>query len=401
MDPISIAKELIRTKSLSGNERDLAYLIKDLLASSGVDNVFIDKYGNVIGYLKGEMDETLVFEGHMDHVPEGNLEQWNHDPYEAIVAGDKLYGRGSVDMKGAIAAMISSINNIRGKELPDTYYIFVPFEEVSEGALLKLAVEETLGIKPDLVVLGEATKLNIHRGHRGRSVWKIVLKGKSSHASMPDEGINPISALSLFIAELKKKQLPYNEILGRSTLAPTIIECNPKSTPMIPDTCELYIDYRMIIEEDEKSIKKIFVEVLESIKDKDLILDYVVDVNSGIAKMWTGATISYRDFYPSWLNNDTNILANIMKIVKEYKTNVFLSVWRFSTDGVYSAGEAGIPTIGIGPGDERLAHQPNEYVPVKEVVKASKIYSELVMRFRSIIHKDSHINNKNTKNNLP
>lgn len=385
MDPVMVARELVRTKSLSGMEKNIAYLIKDLLSSSGVDNVFIDKYGNVIGYLRGEGGGILVFEGHMDHVPEGDTRYWSYDPYEAVIVDDKLFGRGSVDMKSAIAAMISSISNIRGKDLPDTYYVFVPFEEISEGTLFKLALEDTLKIRPDLVVLGEATKLNVHRGHRGRSVWRIVLKGRSSHAAMPDEAVNPIHALSSFIIELGKKQLPRNEVLGKSTLTPTIIDCNPKSTPLIPDTCEVYIDYRMIIGEKEELIKKNIVDVLEKLRNNKLLIDYIVNINKGVAKMWTGVSITYRDYYPAWLNNDEKTLMSTLRIIRKHNPKASISIWRFSTDGVYSAGQAGINTIGIGPGDEILAHKPNEHVSIKEIIQASKIYSDIVLEFRSIV----------------
>jgi putative selenium metabolism hydrolase len=385
VDVIDVARKLVMTKSVSGMERDIAYLIRDLLGEYGVDDAFIDDYGNVIGVLRGGIDRIIVFEGHMDHVPEGDVSQWKYDPYSAVIVNDKLYGRGSVDMKSAIAAMITSISSVRGKDHPTIYYVFVPFEEISEGTLFRYALEDTLKIKPDLVVLGEATKLNIHRGHRGRSVWRIRLRGRSAHAAMPDKGVNPLIALSRFINELLEKETPTHPILGRSTWSPTIVDCTPKSTPMIPDNCELIIDYRMNIYEDMNSIRGFFENSLKKLLENKMIIGYDVNVNRGEAVLWTGRKITYIDYYPSWLIEDTDFLSKMRDIVSKINPGAGIGIWRFSTDGVYSAGVRKHLTIGIGPGDEALAHQPNEYVSVKEVLLAEKIYSEIATRIGSIL----------------
>ncbi|RLG80850.1 MAG: YgeY family selenium metabolism-linked hydrolase, partial [Thermoprotei archaeon] len=167
-DLIKIVKSLIETPSLSGEEKDIAYLIRDFLNDYGVDKSFIDKYGNVIGIIKGGLNRTIVFEGHMDHVPPGNISNWKYDPYKPEIIENRIYGRGAVDMKGAIGSMIYSIPKVSKKDIPSIYYIFVPYEEISEGVLFKKALEETLNLRPDLVVLGEATNLDLYIGQRGR-----------------------------------------------------------------------------------------------------------------------------------------------------------------------------------------------------------------------------------------
>ncbi len=378
---IKIASKLIRVKSLSGEEKEIAHTIKGLLNDVGVDKTFIDEYGSVIGIIKGGIDKTLVFEGHMDHVPEGNISQWLNDPYEPIIINNKLYGRGSVDMKGAIASMISSITNLRNsKNLPTIYYVFVPFEEISEGTVFKHTIEQTLKIRPDLVVLGEATNLNLHIGQRGRTVLKITLKGRSAHASMPSNAINPLFAMCAFIHKLAKLQFPIHKVLGQSTFSPTIIDCEPKSTPMIPDICRLIIDYRFVVSETKGDILERMKNILEKLNEDKSILGYNVEINKGLAILWTGKTITYEDFYPAWImDKDSSLIKRAYYILKEHVVEPVIGVWRFSTDGVYSAGIAGIPTIGIGPGDENLAHMPNEYVPVKHLLLAEKIYADIAM----------------------
>ncbi len=378
---IKIASKLIHIKSLSGEEKEIAYIIRDHLNEMGVDKSFIDEYGSVIGIIKGGIDKTLVFEGHMDHVPEGDISQWLNDPYEPIIIDNKLYGRGSVDMKGAIASMISSITNLRNyKNLPTIYYVFVPFEEISEGTVFKHTIEQTLKIRPDLVVLGEATNLNLHIGQRGRTVLKITLKGRSAHASMPSNAINPLLGACTFIHKLANLSFPTHKVLGQSTCSPTIIDCEPKSTPMIPDTCKLIVDYRFVVSETRKDILEKIKNILEKLNERKNILGYSVEINKGTAILWTGKRIAYEDFYPAWImDKDSSLIKRAYYILKEHVIEPIIGVWRFSTDGVYSAGIASIPTIGIGPGDENLAHMPNEYVPVKHLLLAEKIYADIAV----------------------
>lgn len=382
-DLIKIVKHLVETPSLSGMEKDVAYLTRDFMNRYGIDKSFIDRYGNVIGIIEGDLDGVIVFEGHLDHVPPGNISNWKTDPYKPIVIGNKIYGRGTVDMKGAIASMIYSIQWVKDNNIPTVYYVFVPYEEISEGTLFKRALEDTLGIKPDLVVLGEATNLDLYIGQRGRAVFKIGLHGVSAHASMPDKGLNALIAVSRYIQYLieYRDKLPIHPILGKAGAEPTIVECKPRSPPMIPDECRLIIDYRMVLGETRNDILSFLDSIAEKIICERLALSIDVDVLVEEAIMWTGARIKIEHYYPSWLIEDNELVKNILSITRYVNSMAKVGVWRFSTDGVYSAGEAHIPTIGIGPGNEELAHKPNEFVEIEQLLMASKIYSELVKKF--------------------
>ncbi len=373
VDPVEVLKTLISIKSYSGEEREIAYVIRDFLEENGVDKAFIDSYGNVIGVLRGEGNGKIVFEGHMDVVPPGDLEQWRYPPFEPKIVDGKIYGRGASDMKGAIAAMISSITLIT-KPSADIYYVFVPYEENAEGVCFSRAIEETLRITPDLVVLGEATGLNVYRGHRGRAVIKITVRGISAHASMPELALNPINSLADIITRLNSIELPVHNVLGRSTLSPTIIKCEPQSPPMIPDRCEMIIDYRMIPSEHKE-------EIISRIKNAIQQVEGLIDVQYLIdrARMWTGKTVTIEHYFPAWIYQG-ELSLHILSLIKKYNSKAILGYWRFSTDGVYSAGTRNIPTIGIGPGNEELAHRPNEYVSIKELEASRKIYAELALQ---------------------
>lgn len=374
---VKYIKDLISIKSFSGAEGELASFLKDLIAGEGLDQVFIDKYGNVIGVLKGNIDKNIVFEGHMDHVPAGDLKNWSTDPYSPKIVDGKLYGRASADMKGAIAAMISSISAVDKEDIPNIYYVFVSQEENAEGVTFKYALEETLSIQPDLVVLGEATNLNISLGQRGRAVIHAVFHGRTSHASMPEEGVNSLLAASYFIEDLNKlnKSLPTHDILGKSTVVPTIINCFPQSSPVIPDLCKLNIDRRFIVGESEEQLIKEIKEVADDVMKNKLankVDTYIVEEE---IKLWIGRTVKAKHFFPAWITDKTTDVQNLLKLIRTINPEAKYTVWRFSTDGVYSAGTAGFTTIGYGPGDESLAHKPNEYVPVNHLVKAAEGYA--------------------------
>ncbi len=378
-EAIEATKELVSIESLSGMERDIAYAINDLLYQNGVDKAFIDRYGNVIGVIEGGIDKTIVFEGHTDHVPPGDTSKWITDPYKPVIVDNKIYGRGVVDMKAAIASMIKAVSLVKGRDLPSIYLVFVPYEEISEGTLFGKALEETLSIKPDLVVLGEATDLDIAIGHRGRCVVETCIEGCIAHASMPDLGVNALETVAYFITRLSglREKLPSHRVLGRSSLSPTVIECSPSSPPVIPGYCRLFIDYRMVVGETRESIISMFRDVLDSIRRESLLVDYSVGIACEEAVMWTGVRVYITHYYPAWLY-ESRIVDRIANVLRVVNPSIGLRVWRFSTDGVYSAGLRKYPTIGFGPGDESLAHRVNEYVPLEHICIAVRGYKAIM-----------------------
>ncbi|MEM3949166.1 MAG: M20/M25/M40 family metallo-hydrolase, partial [Zestosphaera sp.] len=169
MDVTEILKKLISVKSLPGDEGDVAGLIKDLLSAAGVDKVLIDGVGNVIAPIKGNGLGTLVLEGHMDTVDAGDLLQWEVDPFRGMEVDGKIYGRGAVDMKGALASQIKAIEGLKTLE-SDLYIVYTVLEEMIEGVALGFALSRSVGRRPDVMVTGEPTGLKLGLGHRGRAV---------------------------------------------------------------------------------------------------------------------------------------------------------------------------------------------------------------------------------------
>lgn len=388
---VKYAQELIRTPSLSGREREVAYIVKEYLEKSGVDKVFIDELGSVVAVVKGSKDDILVFEGHIDHVPPGNIRLWRYNPYSARIVDGKLYGRGSVDMKSAVASMIASVPLISRREINTTLYlVFVVHEETAEGVAVKHVFEKYIEEdKVKLVVLGEATNLNIALGHRGRCLIEVYLQGRTAHASMPEYGVNPIEALSIIVHEVVnniKPKLPKHPKLGKATITPTVIECNPKSTPQIPDECKLILDRRIVLGESKDDVLKPLLPLIEELKAKGKILDGYTRILTEKLNCWTGYVVECIDFFPPWLIDGNNpLILKLKRNLSSIKQDIGMYIWRFSTDGVYTAGTRGITTIGLGPGREELAHQPNEYVEVNSIKLAVKVYTRIFETVESTV----------------
>lgn len=378
------AINLIRIPSLSGHEENVALYIKDELSNVGVDDVVIDELGNVVALIRNNNHETpLIFEGHMDHVEPGNIERWIYDPYVAKMVGKKLFGRGSVDMKSAIAAMIASAEHLTKFKLErNIAFIFVVHEETAEGLALKYAIEKTLRKKPYLIVLGEATSLNLSVGHRGRSLIEVSIRGKTAHASMPSLGLNSLIAASYAInwVEENKEKLPKHPILGKSTITPTIIDCSPKISPQIPDLCKIVFDRRIIPGESQTSVLGFFDKLKEDLMRKGFHME--VKVLHEKLRCWTGKIVNVKYFFKSWiLNENSMIVKDAYAIIKNINREAKIITWNFSTDGVYSAGERKIPTLGFGPGNEKLAHQPNENIDIDEIKLSVEGYVKLASKF--------------------
>lgn len=383
---IDCLRNLVQTPSLSGKEKDLALFIKEVLDDFSLDKVYIDKLGNVIGFIKGKAPHPLVvLEGHMDHVSTGNLTRWRYPPYAAKVVDGKIFGRGTVDMKAAIAAMIFAARKISGREHEGTLALcFVVHEETVEGIAIGQIIDKEFKKTPDLFVLGEATNMRLGIGHRGRAVIKVELNGKTAHASMPELGLNALHAASKLVNHIDETlnfQLPAHEKLGKATITAISLEASPQGTPQIPDKAEVLFDRRIVLGETEKEILKPIKTKLDELLARNAILDGKVYILEDYLKCWSGTKIKAKNFFPAWLFQDTAVINKALKVLSDFGLPARTHIWRFSTDGVLTYGQKQLPTIGFGPGEETLAHQPNECVSVKDLEKAVDVYAALAESF--------------------
>ncbi|MHA1583498.1 MAG: YgeY family selenium metabolism-linked hydrolase [Candidatus Baldrarchaeia archaeon] len=380
-DVLNFVISLVKTPSLPGQEEKVAKLVYDEMKKLEYDDVFTDELGSVIGIINSKRGKTLCFNGHMDHVPEGDPNNWKYPPYSATIEGNNLYGRATVDMKSALASMIYAAAKARDKGMLDGKIVVtaVVFEELQEGFAMKNIVENH-NIDPDIVVLGEPTNLNLAIGHRGRAEIEITVYGKTSHASMPELGDNAVFKALPLLQVLKNinKEMPEHPVLGKETLALTKIVSEPPEGPIIPDKCRIFLDRRISVLSKKEEILRETQKILDSISDKLSKDDVKYKIIETELKCYTGCTLKAERFFYKWvLDKEDPLVKKSIKALEEAGLTPEIIIWRFGTDGSYTAGEKGIPTIGFGPGDEHLAHQPNEHISIKDINKAINGYISL------------------------
>lgn len=378
---IRFAQELIHLPSPSTQEGAVALRLAEEMRAVGIAHVWTDEMGNVIGRIGGGQGPVLCYNGHMDTVRVTDKHLWSHDPYGAEIENGVLYGLGAADMKSALAAMVYGAKALLEHEgpLPGTLYLVgVVQEEPCEGLAMRAIMEEQ-GLAPDYVVLGEATNLQLARGQRGRLGMRIQTHGRSAHASAPERGRNAIYEASKVVVaiELLSQQMSRDATLGPGTIAVTDIHSTASSLNAIPDRCELYIDRRLTIGETQV---KALSEIKRALGRANIQAD--VTITEYAATSYTGQPCRAPELFPAWLLPDKAPLIQIASRTIEETLGYTPTVghWAFSTDGVYTAGVAGIPTIGFGPGEERYAHAVDEQVRIVDVERAATVYANLANR---------------------
>lgn len=372
-------QELIRIPSLSHHEGDVARRIAAEMRKVGFDDVRIDRVGNVVGRVGGASGApSLLYNGHMDTVGAGDSRAWARDPFGGEVADGVIYGRGACDMKGAIAAMVYGAKWLIDHKIPlsgPLYVVGIAQEEPCEGLAMRVLVEEE-GVHPDFVVLGEATDLHLSRGQRGRMEIKVTAKGRASHGAAPHRGDNAIYKAARLIRELETmaNDLPTHPEMGKATLAVTYIENTGGSRNVIPDSCSFYIDRRLVLGETEASA----IAPIQNLVERTGI-EAEVGLTEHVSTSWTGYACRIPEYYPAWLISESHPL--VRAAVRTVETTLGytpeLRQWDFSTDGVYTQGTAGIPTLGFGPGEEKYAHTVNDQIRLDDVFKAAAVYAQL------------------------
>lgn len=375
---ISFLRHLVQTPSLSGQEAAVARIIANEMRRVGFHSVYTDRIGNVIGRYGQSGGPILLMNGHMDTVDIGDPSAWQHDPFGGEIVGDRLYGRGSVDMKGSIAAMLYGVGMLieQGISLPGEVVVAaVVQEEPTEGMAMRVLVEEE-GLRPDWVILGEPTDLQVARGQRGRMEIRVSTRGRSCHASTPEKGDNALysAARLIFGIELLNERLLHDAVLGRGTIAVTHLATVAGSRNVIPDRCDLVIDRRLTLGE---TAPRALAEIRALMQREGVKGD--IDTGYYRSTSYTGYRTEGPEVYPAWLLAEDNplLLQSLASLEKTLGRRPQTRTWGFSTDGVYTMGEAGIPTIGFGVGNDQLAHTADEHILLPDLFLAARAYANL------------------------
>src|SRR6056297_608669 len=366
--------EMVKIPSMSGEEKEVMEKVSELLDKAGIKNHWTDGLGNVIAKI-GSGKKILAVDAHIDTVDTGDISQWEFDPFSGEIKDGYVHGRGTVDQEGGAASMITAARILQDMNYNGDWTIYFTFTIMEEDAdgLCWLYLIEKENLKPDYCVITEPTNLNIYRGHRGRMEMEVYFKGLSAHASAPGRGKNTIYSASRFAVQLEElnEKLKTDELLGKGTLAPTVFKSDAPSLCAIPDKANIHIDRRLTWGETKESAVK---EVSDLLGD-----DAEVEVPLYDKPSYKGTVFKQEQYFPTWkVEADHPLIQSGVTNFKElFEKDPVVDKWTFSTNAVSICGRYEIPCLGFGPGNEVMAHAPNEKTPIEHLDKAAAFYALL------------------------
>lgn len=342
------------------------------------DEVRFDKMGNTIGRI-GNGNRVIVYDSHIDTVGVGDQSEWKWDPFKGKIEDGVLYARGACDEKGSTPGMIYGLAMARDLGLLEgwTAYYFGNMEEWCDGIAPNTFVEVDPKVKPDFVVIGEPTKMLVYRGHKGRLEMKVTSRGKSAHAASNHLGDNAIYKLLPVIAGIRdlEPQLGDHEFLGHGKITVSDMLVQTPSINAVPDAAVIFIDRRMTFGETKEQVRaQVEALIPDELKDSVKLDELFYDEPS-----YTGFVFPVDKYFPAWALEEDHPLVQAGQSAREQIgfPAAPSGKWNFSTNGIYWAGKAGIPSIGFGPGDEETAHTVNDSVSLEDMVKATEFYAIL------------------------
>jgi putative selenium metabolism hydrolase len=373
---VSLTQALVRVPGLSGNEGRVADLVEAAMHDLGYRDVGRDAFGSVVGYAGPQQDATaLLFDSHIDVVSATGT--WSHDPFGAVIAGGRLYGRGATDMKGPLAAALVGVAQAACSGRLDRQVAVSAsvLEETIEGVALAAVLDRT---RAEAVVICEPSSLAIKLGQRGRLEILVEVAGVPAHAAHPERGRNPILLTAAALAAIADMALPVHPEMGEAIMVPTDLTSEPyPSISSIPPLVRIRFDRRTVAGETAAS-------VLDALRARLAELDpsaFRVRLSDAPVIAYTGHEVRAERDLPAWLGRRNSPLAVAAAAsLAACGCPVRLGVYAFCTNGSESAGRRGLPTIGLGPGAEADAHTIDESVSVAELDRAVATYAELTRR---------------------
>jgi putative selenium metabolism hydrolase len=372
---IAFTQSLIRIKSYSGQEEEIIRYIEQKMRDLGYDEVKIDSMGNLVARI-GTGEKSILFDSHVDTVEVNDEQEWEVPPFSGQIIKGRLYGRGSVDMKSSVAASIYAAVLAKEAGYASDKSIYVSctvFEEDCDGENLKHLFKE-LNLRPSYVVICEPSNNQITLGHKGKLQISIKTRGVSAHGSAPEKGVNAVYEMAEIIQRVERKNLELmQKEAPRATLVLSKISSISASLNAVPSQCEIYLDRRIVPGETEEDILQ---EMNQIIHGKKATWEF----GTLQRKSWTGKEIKYQPFHLAWkIDPEHELTKTCMAAYREtFRSEpTEFDFWDFSTNAVTPV-SLGIPTIGFGPGEYKLAHMRNENCRVDQIVGACDFYARLI-----------------------
>ncbi len=369
-DIVKFCQELVRIKSVNppGDELQAAEYVASVMKKIGLEVELIKHSptrASVLARVKSLRKKPgLLFNGHLDTVPVG-LERWIHEPFDGQASEGKVWGRGAADMKGGLAVLMVAAKVLAEAGVPlrgDLLVAATAGEEVDSLGAVAIASRSDLG-PIQAVVIPEPSYNDVYIAEKGAFWLELITHGKTAHGSMPETGRNAIMMMVTLINELEKLSFPFKEhpLLGGFSKSLNTIAGGVK-TNVVPDHCVVTVDMRTVPGQDHQAI-----------------LRQIEGLITGLSRRMPDFKASVRvtnDRAPVETSSDEPVVQNFFDLVAEVagERPVPKGV-RYYTDAVAFVPALKAPMIICGPGDAKLAHQPNEHVEISKLVQAARIYT--------------------------
>ena len=372
---IDLTCALVRLPSVLGEENKVAEHVSREMRRLLFDHVEVDEAGNVVGLIRGLQDgPTVLLDAHMDTVDVLPADAWTHDPFGGELVDDRIYGRGSSDMKGSLAAMIYAVAGLERAHLAGNVVVSASVgEESIEGAALRCVLARHAA---DFVVIGEASDLDLVRAGRGRAEFAIETFGQPAHASDPGRGVNAVHKMASVIAEIEKIPMPEDPFVGRGVMCLTDIISRPyPAHSVVPSGCRATYERRLLPGENRESIESdLFAACARS-----NATDSVIELAETDFRTYTGIRWQEPKWFPPWELAEGDELVEIgLRGLRAAGLDPKMSSYQFCTNAAHSAGVAGVPTIGFGPSTEQHAHVIDEFLEVEQLLAARRGYAGII-----------------------
>ncbi len=370
-ETIAFLRDLVRSPSVNppGDVSDSAAICERPLLEAGFavrSLAHAPGKPNIVAEIGSEDGPRLCFNAHLDVVPIGDEGAWTYPPFGAEVADGRVFGRGAGDDKASVTAQVMAGVALARSGVPLRGRLVVTEvadEETSGGGARHLIAEADL--RPDGVIVGEQTLNRVAIGEKGNAGVEIVVSGRTAHGALPWEGANAIEAMAHVIVALRERVYPrlaerVHPYFLPSSASVNMIEGGVKVN-VVPDRCSIQIDRRIIPGEDPVAASA----------------EIRVAAEAAVANM-PGISVTVIESpyaLPATMSDPSGSLARAMLAANAHLgLSTELTGFSMATDGRHFAA-AGYPTVIYGPGDPKLAHVPDEWVGVDEVLEATRAYA--------------------------
>ncbi len=408
-EAIIFLQKLVQQPSLQGNEKGVQAIVIEKLNQLNLnvdcwdpDHANLVKHPyfvesrksysgspNVVGVWKGQGNgKSILLNGHIDVVPEGDTTKWSHDPFSGKIENGKMFGRGTTDMKGGNVSLLLALESIinSGIKLKGDVIFESVIEEETGGVGTLAAVVR--GYRADAAIVPEPTNMKLFIKQQGSMWFRVIVEGRSAHGGTRYEGISAIEkAWKVFQAIMdleSKRNVAIKDPLYKGIPIPLPINIGKIQGGSWPSSVAdlVTLEGRIGVgpEEEMQDVKTQLANCIDNVSTNDEWLKE--------------HPVKLEFFGGQWIPNAIEANHPFVNLIKEkfevvYKKPIKIEASPWGTDGGILGKVGNTPTIVIGPGETKLAHYPNEFIDLHEIIQAAKLFAIMILEWCEVSETNS------------